>query len=104
MLPKLPRFYRFILPAILIYPFAFGVLVMRDMDKSIFLSFSFFEAYLLATGVLMGVVTFVSTPKAKVGGIFSLVMILLKSIPWTGFLEVCVLGVGFVVAMIPRLI
>jgi hypothetical protein len=90
--------------AALIYPFLFGLVMMRGLGKSIFFDTSTLEVYVLITGLLISIVDFQNNPSARKGGAASFAVVLLKTVTLTGFFEVCALFAGFALAMLPRLI
>jgi hypothetical protein len=88
----------------LFYPFTFGLMMMDALGKVPLINTKFLEAYIVLTGAVVGLITFSQSAKLKSGGVASLAMTLLKTVSRTGFLEVCALFVGLVLALLPRLI
>lgn len=88
----------------LIYPFVFGLLAMSALGKVPLIDTGTLEIYVLVTGVMVGVITFSQSPTLRNGGAASLALTLLKTVPRTGFLEICALFAGFILALLPRLI
>lgn len=88
----------------LVYPFIFGLLAMGALGKTLLINTGALEIYVILTGVVIGVITFNQSPKLKNGGLASLALTLLKTVPRTGFFEICALFAGFILALLPRLI
>ena len=78
--------------------------MMGGLGKVPLVDMGFLQIYIVLTGAVVGVITYIQSPKLKSGGLASLAMTLLKTVSRTGFFELCALFAGFFLVMLPRLV